>query len=432
MPTRRTLLGGGVAGMAGLAMPVSLRAATAKRAKRPPAFLVPGYHPELAYRSGRPLRDDREAARNLPVGYDGPVTLLSRVSAAGEDRRALMPIRGHDIEVAPDGNTAIYTAMNHLSLLRFEVESLDLTHSAGPHARGYIFGGHTVYSADGATLFVAERSGVTTSYAGNLKPYLGRISIRDAATLKVLDSYPAHGVGPHEIVLIDDGRHLAIANYGRVPWPAGQKWPAPGIPYGVEPSLTVIDTADGRLVHKVVGDRAQHEVRHLGAARGDRIFAVQARLDTFDNVQRLLRGRDKVYMPDRTETQNRGYVPVPVLRFDTAAGGSTGAITDDPLLMQRGQSIIYDPVFDEALAVFTSAHTIVAFDGASGAVKRVIRTDRLGLRLPRGLALLPDGESYAVSGHWADIFVFTRGRHELRREACCYAPLFGHSHLAIG
>lgn len=412
-----------------MAMPATARAATVSRE---PAFLVPGYFPNEAFRGGRPLKHDAHAARNLPSGYDGPVTLLSRVTAAGDERRALMPIRGHDVEVAPDRRTAVFAAMNHEALLRFEVDSLDLTHSAAPHAPGYIFGGHASYTADGKTLFVAERSADDTAYAGDLARYQGRISVRDAATLDVLDSFPAHGVGPHEVALIDDDRHLAIANYGRVPWPADQTQPAPGIPYGVEPSLTVIDTADGRLLRKVASTRPQNELRHLGAARSDRIFAIQARPDTFANTQRVLRGRGETYMPDRSDSKRRGYLPVPVLHFDVEAGLSRAATTQDRLLMQRGQSIVYDPVHDEALAVFTSAHAVVAFDGASGAVKRVVRTDRLGLRLPRGIALLPDHDAYAVSGHWADVFVFSRGRHDLLREACCFAPLFGHSHLAIG
>lgn len=391
---------------------------------------MPGYEPRLAYRAGRPLRDDPEAVRALPPGYDGPVTLLSRIGLDGEDRRALLPIRGHDVEVAPDRGHAVFAAMDHLDLLRVDTATLDVTHRAGPHAEGFVFGGHVAYGVDGKTIFVAERSADTSPYAGDPARYHGRISVRDADTLAVRDSFPAHGIGPHEVALLDDGS-LAIANYGRVPWPDGRQPPAPGIPYGVEPSLTVIDLADGRLLHKVVSSRPQHEVRHLGASRPDRIFAVQARLDTFDNVQRVLRGRAGVYEPDRTDPRNRGYLPVPVLRYDLAANASNGAMTPDPLLMQRGQSVVYDPVHDQALTVFTSAHTIVAFDGATGAVAAVVRTDRLGLRLPRGIALGPDGDSYAVSGHWADILVFSRGRHALRREVSRHVPLFGHSHLAI-
>ncbi len=58
-------------------------------------------------------------------------------------------------------------------------------------------------------------------------------------------------------------------------------------------------------------------------------------------------------------------------------------------------------------------------------------TDRLGLHRPRGVALLPGGAHYAVSGHWRDIYVFERGSHRLVREACQYVLLFGHSHLTV-
>ena len=99
--------------------------------------------------------------------------------------------------------------------------------------------------------------------------------------------------------------------------------------------------------------------------------------------------------------------------------------------MQRGQSIVYDPVHDEALVTYPTSHTVVVIDGQNGSIKRVIRTDRLGLHRPRGIALQPDQTHYAVSGHWRDIYVFRRGTHQLRREACRYVPLFGHSHLTI-
>ena len=73
----------------------------------------------------------------------------------------------------------------------------------------------------------------------------------------------------------------------------------------------------------------------------------------------------------------------------------------------------------------------IAFDAASGAVKHVMHTDRMGLRRPRGLALHPDGVHYVVSGSRENVFVFRRASHDLVREACRYEVLFDHGHLAI-
>ena len=109
----------------------------------------------------------------------------------------------------------------------------------------------------------------------------------------------------------------------------------------------------------------------------------------------------------------------------------TPILSETPQLMQRGQSIVYDPVHDEALITYPTSHAVAVIEAGNGSIKRIIRTDRLGLQRPRGIALLPDRAHYAVSGHWRDIYVFRRGTHELRREACRYASLFGHSHLTV-
>ncbi len=84
-----------------------------------------------------------------------------------------------------------------------------------------------------------------------------------------------------------------------------------------------------------------------------------------------------------------------------------------------------------AATTTVTARQSATIDAASGAVKHVMRTDRMGLRRPRGLALHPDGVHYVVSGSWENVFVFRRGSHELVRDACRYEVLFDHSHLAI-
>lgn len=70
---------------------------------------------------------------------------------------------------------------------------------------------------------------------------------------------------------------------------------------------------------------------------------------------------------------------------------------------------------------------MIAFDGA----KATIRTDRLGLRYPRGVALHPDGVHYVVSGSWSDLITFRRADHEVMRPRCYYETFFEHSHLTV-
>jgi hypothetical protein len=97
--------------------------------------------------------------------------------------------------------------------------------------------------------------------------------------------------------------------------------------------------------------------------------------------------------------------------------------------MRHGLSIRYDPVHDQAIATFPSAHRLMIFDGASGAVVHDFDTRQSGLKFPCGVTLLPDGKHYAVTGYWENLYVFERGSHRLNRDLCLYPVFFGHSHI---
>ena len=429
---RRTMIGG--LGALGATAALAGRASPARAAAVDGVCLVPGYWTKRVFRHGRPLRHDAAAARALGQGHDGPVTMVSRIALGAEApaERALFPIKGHAITPNPAGSAALFVGMNHPTALSFDADSLDMIRPAAPHADGFVFGGHGIFSADGAVAFVTERVDPKAPYSGRPADHFGRISVRDANSLAVLAVYDCAGIAPHELVLTADGRHLIIANYGATGWPAGRSAPVAHLPYGVEPSVTVIEAASGRLAHKAVGRSRQNQFRHLAGAAIDRVGIVQARLSTLAEAQRGVRDRATPYEPDTTEPHGLGYLPVPYLRFSATgeAAGIHETTPASPVLFQRGQSIEYDGSHDEMLVTFTSSNTLGVFAGRDGSLTKLIRTDRLGLRRPRGIAFLPDGAHYAVSGHRSGIYVFKRGSHALVREACRYDLLFGHSHLA--
>ena len=263
--------------------------------------------------------------------------------------RALFPITGHAISVHPDRKSAVFVAMNDRPVLLVEPRTLDVLHSAEPHADGFVFGGHAVYTADADTVLVAERFETYAPYSGRLRDHFGRISVRDARTLAVLDVYDSHGIAPHDMVLFDDGKHFAVANYGSTGWPTDREALAENLPFGVEPALTVLEVGSGRLVHKTLGPARNNEIRHVAGNGFDRIGVIQTRLTSFADARGILIGRDFVYNPDASDKYGRAYLPVPFLHFDLSAADAKTAMvmTDDPLLMQRGQSIVYDPAHDE-------------------------------------------------------------------------------------
>ena len=397
-----------------------------------PIYFAAGYSTGFAFRHGRPVVEDPEMGRALPPEYDGTITMMTRIGTADDPEvRALYPLRGHQILVAPDRRSVLFVGMNDPGLASVDFTSLDLQRIAKPHDEGFLFGGHACFSADGRALFVAERRTPDRPFGGTPQAHFGRITVRDPRSLAVIDRLDCFGIAPHEIALMPDGRHLAVANYGSTGWPSDMGDAFSGLPFGVEPSVTVIDSETGRLAAKLVAPDPRQEMRHLAALGGARIAAVPVRPTSFEDAQRSKQVLSEVYEPDRTDHLGRGYLPTPLLHVSLAEPEPrvTPIEADPPALMQRGQSIVYDPIHDEALVTYPTTHAVAVIDGRGGAVKQIIRTDRLGLRRPRGIALLPDRDHYAVSGHWRDIYVFRRGTHALQREACRYLPLFGHSHL---
>jgi len=92
---------------------------------------------------------------------------------------------------------------------------------------------------------------------------------------------------------------------------------------------------------------------------------------------------------------------------------------------------VYDAPHDRMPATVASSHCVLAVSGATGRIERVIRTDRLGLRYPRGLALHPDGEHYVVSGSWRDLALFRRRDHSPVPERSLHTVFFDHSHMTV-
>ena len=412
---RRTFLTGAVA--AGVAARARLA-----RAESRAVFLVPGYQPRQAHFAGRPVTETPSLMRAVPKGWDGPLVMVTRLDEAGAaPRRAVFPVAGHQICARPGRGDAVFCSINGDFLARFDSTDLTLAALGRAHRPGFIGGGHGAYTKDGAALLTSERMAFAP-FSGDARAHYGRIAVRDPDTLDVLASFSAHGVSPHEIQVLDDGRHVAVANYGTTLKPGGSLDDV--LRYVIEPSLTIVEIASGRLAHKMMPSDPAFEIRHLAAPRRDRVFAIQAHMVLPDALPAAMASRDNVYDPDRSDG-GVAYLPAPVLR------GSTALAVKDPLLTRQGQSIVYDPAHDQVIATFTSSHAVIAFDGASGLVKATIRTDRLGLRYPRGVALHPDGAHYVVSGSWSDLFTFRRADHQLARPRCRYETFFEHSHLTI-
>ncbi len=125
--------------------------------------------------------------------------------------------------------------------------------------------GHGCFSLDGAVFYTTE---------ADIAAGQGRVVVRDADSYAVLDDWPSHGVGPHEIRLLPDGKTLVVANSGILTRPdSGRK---PLNLATMRSSLSYIDAASGALLDDYQVAESKSSIRHLDvAADGTVAFAMQ-------------------------------------------------------------------------------------------------------------------------------------------------------------
>lgn len=146
--------------------------------------------------------------------------------------------------------------------------AIDPGHHTEPVAfstpKGRHFYGHGAFSADGRLLFAAEN---------DFDNAAGVIGIYDATDrFRRIGEFSSHGIGPHEIMLMPDGRLLAVANGGIRTHPHFGR--AKLNIASMAPSLVLIDSATGDLVHAFALPAALHQlsIRHIDVAGEETII----------------------------------------------------------------------------------------------------------------------------------------------------------------
>lgn len=187
---------------------------------------------------------------------------VAAFDAAGRVRYSLsLPGRGHgfahsrDTVVAfsrrPGDHALVFAAGSGAILCRIDA------------SEDRSFCGHGTFSRDGRVLFASEAIGSTGD---------GVLGLYDATHgYRRIGEYATHGLDPHEVRLLPDGRTLAVAN-GGILMLAGMPRLKLNIP-DMDPSLVYIDARDGRLVRQVRPDRdlRQLSIRHLAVDRRGRV-----------------------------------------------------------------------------------------------------------------------------------------------------------------
>jgi uncharacterized protein len=176
--------------------------------------------------------------------------------------------RGHDIAYAPVSGQAVVFARRPGSFaLAFDVKGARAPVLFATPANRHFYG-HGVFSADARLLYATEHDNETRD---------GLIGIYNATDgYKRIGEFPSHGIGPHEVILLSDGKTLAVANGGiETHIETGRE------KLNVDtmvPSLAFIDSASGALLaqHKHTGSLHKLSIRHIAAdAKGAVWFGAQ-------------------------------------------------------------------------------------------------------------------------------------------------------------
>ncbi len=247
-----------------------------------------------------------------------------------------------------------------------------------------------MFSPDGALLYATEN---------DFDNAAGMVGIYDASDgFRRVGEFPTHGVGPHELLLLGDGRTLAIANGGIETHPdfGRAKLNLPTM----KPSFVLVDRLSGDLIekHELPPSLHQLSIRHMDAdATGTVWFGCQYEGPATERpglVGKAVRGRELqlLDMPQDVLAGFRNYIG------SVAANRDAGTIA---VSSPQGNSLA---VLDAASGDIVSATSLTEVCG--------LAPDRAGFIATTGAGAIvePDGSTSIDAEHVWD-------NHMLRIEA---------------
>tara|TARA_Y100001936_G_scaffold230833_1_gene254261 strand:+ start:1085 stop:2146 length:1062 start_codon:yes stop_codon:yes gene_type:complete len=218
-----------------------------------------------------------------------------------------IPQRGHGVATHPSGREAVIFARRPGNFAF--VFDCKLGHKIRflQSPTGSHFYGHGVYSKDGRHLFSTEN---------NYGDGRGFIGVWDTQRgYQRMGRWASGGIGPHELVLSQDGKQLIVANGGLRTHPetGRQKLNIPTM----QPSLTFLDIKNGTIAasYKFEQSRLRFlSIRHLAVNKsGDVCIAMQdqgPRHDLVPLVALFRRGSNRLQLlaaPEATTLRFKGY-----------------------------------------------------------------------------------------------------------------------------
>ena len=199
----------------------------------------------------------------LAAGKSGAEFLLHGLTARGESLfRIGLPARGHAAAAHPTAALAVAFARRPgVFALVIDCATGATRHHLTPPA-GRQFNGHGAFCADGALLMTSEVVAEGSA---------GRIGLWETAGFTRIGEWDSHGIGPHDIKRLADGR-LVVANGGIQTDPNDR---AKLNLDTMRPNLSLL-SHDGVLLDQVdLPDLRQNSIRHLALTATGVAFAMQ-------------------------------------------------------------------------------------------------------------------------------------------------------------
>jgi len=169
---------------------------------------------------------------------------------------ARIPMRAHGCAIDPLDPQRVLFFARRPGTQAFELRRDSMqVRSIFETPKGRHLAGHGVFSRDGSLVYTPEH---------DYENERGVLAVRDARNFRIINEIDTHGIDPHEVAWLPDGRSLLVANGGIMTHPRSFRRKL-NIPT-MDPSLCVIDAANGDCKEQWRLQDHLLSIRHLSVA----------------------------------------------------------------------------------------------------------------------------------------------------------------------
>lgn len=263
-------------------------------------------------------------------------------------RNSLTGFRGHGICQHPSAPTRAVFIGRRPGTQALEIDFISgkITQQINCAAQRHMQG-HGVFSADGEFLFTTE-SDMTTG--------IGKIVVRRRGDYKIVSEFNSHGIGPHELHLMPDGKTLAVANGGLLTHPdSGRKVLNLDTMCS---TLSYIDSQSGDLISEHTVPESKASIRHFDVADDGTIaFGMQIQRQGLNHNKLVpLAGIHKqgnsvqlLHAPDALTSKLNDYMGSVTIDSDHRTAGFTSP---------RGDMAVFWNIDDQSLQQYHPFHDV--------------------------------------------------------------------------